>query len=209
MLKIFGISPSRTARTLWLCRELGLQYEQVQVNFADATTKTSEFLAVNPSGKIPAIDDDGFHLAESMAINLYLAKKHGSPLLPKDLQGEALVWQWSFWVVTEVERPLLQLMLQRMPPLPDPQATKFFRERNPLNAEVEKASAEALQKPMTTLNNHLTERAYLLGTEFTLADFNVASVMTWSRGARLDLTPYPHVDRWFKACLSRPAARAK
>ncbi|HYM34637.1 MAG TPA: glutathione S-transferase family protein [Steroidobacteraceae bacterium] len=207
MLKVYGIDRSRAARTIWLCRELGLKYEQVQVNFADANTKTPEFLAVNPSGKIPAIDDDGFHLSESMAINIYLAKKHGSALMPKELRDEAKLLQWSFWVMTEIEKPLLNVMLQRMPPLPDPQAEKYFRERNPRNAEVEKTSVETLQKPLAYLNDQLAKRDYLLGKEFMLADLNVASVMTWAIRAKLDMSAFPNVQRWLTTCLARPAAK--
>jgi len=209
VLRIYGINPSRTARTLWLCRELGIKYEQTQVSFADQNTKTPEFLTVNPSGKIPAIDDDGFHLAESMAINLYLAKKHQSPLMPKELQGEAKVLQWSFWVMTEIERPLLTVMLQRMPPPTDPLAAKYFRERTPLNPAAEKESAEALLKPLAYLNDHLAKNDYLLGKEFTLADFNVACVLMWAGRAKIDLTPFPNVQRWLTTCLARPSATPK
>jgi glutathione S-transferase len=207
VLKVYGIKASRALRTLWLCREIGLQFEQVPVSFADDTTKTPEFLAVNPSGKIPAIDDDGFHLSESMAINIYLAKKHNSSLMPKDLQSEAKILQWSFWVMTEIEKPLLAVMLQRMPAPPDPQAAKYFRERNPLNPEIEKTSIEALQKPLGILNEHLAKREYLLGNDFTLADLNVASVMIWAHRAKLDLSIRPHVAQWLTRCLARPAAK--
>jgi glutathione S-transferase len=205
MLKVYGIKSSRTARTLWLCRELGLSIDNVAVNFADPTSKTPEFLAANPSGKIPVIDDDGFQLAESMAINIYLAKKHSSPLLPKDLQGEAKVLQWSFWVVSEIEKPLLLAMFQRMKDPIDPVAAKYFRERNPLNPEVERAALEALEKPLTYMNEQLAGRDYLLGKEFTLADLNVASVLAWLFPARIDLSSKPNVQAWLSRCLARPA----
>jgi glutathione S-transferase len=207
MLKVFGIKGSRASRTLWVCRELGIPFEHVQINFADPTTKTPEFLAVNPSGKIPAIDDEGFHLSESMAINVYLAKKHSSPLMPKDLQSEALVLQWSFWVMSEIEKPLLQVLFQRMKLPDDPQAAKYFRDRNPLNPELEKASIEALDKPLTVMNAHLAGRQYLLGNDFTIADLNVASVMAWAFGAKLDLSAKPNVHGWLSRCMARPAAR--
>jgi glutathione S-transferase len=205
MLKVYGIKSSRAARTLWLCRELGLAIDNVPVNFADPASKTAAFLAVNPSGKIPAIDDDGFSLAESMAINIYLAKKHSSSLLPKDLQGEAKVLQWSFWVMSEVEKPLLLAMLQRMKEPADPVAAKYFRDRNPLNPDVERAALEALEKPLTYMNDHLTGRDYLLGKDFTLADLNVASVLTWLYPARIDLSTKPNVQAWLSRCLARPA----
>ena len=207
MLKVYGIKTSRAARTLWACRELGLQHEHVSVSFADVSTKTPDFLAISPSGKIPAISDGGFGLSESMAINIYLAKKHASPLLPRTLEGEALMLQWSFWVMTEVEKPLLAVLLQRMAPPADPQAAKFFRERTPLDPELEKTSIEALQKPFAVLNDRLANRDYLLGKEFTLADLNVACVMVWALRAKVDLAAFPNVQRWLNACVSRPAAK--
>src|SRR5438477_5049875 len=102
MLKVYGVKVSRASRTHWLCRELGIDHEQVPVSFADPASKTAEFMAANPAGKIPTIDDDGFHLSESMAISIYLAKKNKSALMPTDLRSEAQVLQWSFWVMTEV-----------------------------------------------------------------------------------------------------------
>ena len=118
-LKIYGVARSRAFRTLWMAGELGLPYEHVKVNFADGGTRRPEYLAINPNGHIPAIDDDGFRLWESMAINLYLAKKYGSGaggLYPQSLEDEARVWQWSFWGMTEVERPALTVLFNRVGP---------------------------------------------------------------------------------------------
>ena len=207
MLKIYGVKVSRASRTLWMCRELGAPFEQVEVNFANPASKTPEFLRVNPSGKIPAIDDDGFCLSESMAINIYLAKKHQSPLMPKDLQGEARVLQWSFWVMTEVEKPLLQALFQRMALPPDPGAAKHLRDRFPLDPAAERAALEALERPFAYLNDHLANREHLLGADFTLADLNVASVMAWAIPAKLDLSAQPRIQSWLGRCLARPAAQ--
>ena len=206
MLKVFGTKASRAARALWMCRELGIPHEHVEVHFADGSNHTPEFLAVNPNGKIPAIDDDGFCLWESMAINIYLAKKHRSPLLPSDLQQEMQVLQWSFWVMTEVEKPLLSLMLQRLE-LPDGPAARYLRERSPKDPVVEKQAAEALEKPLAILEQQLTGRDYLLGAQFTVADLNVASVMSWAAGAKLDLSAQPNTQKWLGRCTSRPAMR--
>ena len=96
-LKIYGVPLSRAYRALWMANELGLDHENVPINFADGSAKTPEYLAVNPNGRTQAIDDNAFKLWESMAINLYLAKKHGSVLLPKTMEGEAEAIQWSFW----------------------------------------------------------------------------------------------------------------
>ena len=89
-----------------MVRELGVPHEVVPVHYRVAR-ETPELLRVNPNGRIPAMDDNGFALFESMAINLYLAKKYGigSALVPRSLEEEALVTQWSFWVVAELEKP--------------------------------------------------------------------------------------------------------
>src|SRR5215467_15373099 len=113
-LKIYGVARSRTFRTLWMAKELGLEYEHIKVDFATDETRQPAHLALNPNGHIPVIDDDGFILWESMAINLYLAKKYGAGgLYPSRLEDEARAWQWSFWGMTEVERPLLAALLNR------------------------------------------------------------------------------------------------
>jgi hypothetical protein len=61
-LKIYGVPLSRAYRALWMANELGLHYENVPIHFADGSAKTAEYLAVNPNGRIPAIDDNGFKL---------------------------------------------------------------------------------------------------------------------------------------------------
>ena len=75
-LRIYGAPRSRTFRVMWAAEELGLPYENIPVDFAEGS-KQPAFLAINPNGRIPAIDDEGFVLFESLAINMYLAKKHG------------------------------------------------------------------------------------------------------------------------------------
>ena len=94
MLRLYGAARSRAVRTLWMLGELGLNYEHKDYLPRAPETRTPEFRALNPNGRVPVIDDDGFVLSELMAINLYLAKKHKSPLYPSDPGNEALAWQW-------------------------------------------------------------------------------------------------------------------
>src|SRR5512139_2520934 len=111
-VKIFGIPQSRALRCLWMSRELGIPHENVHVHFTK-TRESPELMEVNPNARIPAIDDNGFRLYESMAINLFLVKKYGAgkDFALKTVEEEGLATQWSFWVMTEVERPLLANML--------------------------------------------------------------------------------------------------
>ena len=142
-----------------------------------------------------------------MAINIYLAKKHGGELAPKSLEDEARMLQWSFWAMTEVEKPLLTLYMQRAQLPPGSEVEKYFRERSPKDPAAEQAAIKALEQPLSVLNGQLAKREYLLGDSFTLADLNVASVLSMGLAAKFDFSAYPNVQQWLARCTSRPAAR--
>jgi glutathione S-transferase len=194
-LKIYGVPMSRAFRALWMANELGLDYENVPIHFADGTAKTPEYLAVNPNGKIPAIDDDGMKLWESMAINLYLARKHDKGLWLKSPEAEAQAIQWSVWVMAEVEKPALAMLMNRV-----------FRPEDQRDAKAAAEGEQQLQAPLKVLDQALAKTGYLIGSSFTVADLNVASVLSWAKFARVDLSAYPNVDKWLAAALQRPAA---
>ena len=198
MLKIYGIARSRAFRTLWMAKELGLPYEHIETDIAGGSRRP-EFLAINPNGHIPAIDDDGFRLWESMAINLYLAKKYGSAsgLYPSSLEDEARAWQWSFWGMTEVERPVLTALFNRVL-LPEDKR----------DAAAADEAERQMQQPLKVLDGALAATPYLLGQQFTIADLNVASILSWARPARIDYGPFPKLADWSRRCAERPAARA-
>jgi glutathione S-transferase len=193
MLRIYGIARTRAFRVLWIATERGLDYEHVPVEIGPAGARKPEYLAINPNGRLPAIDDDGFVLWESLAITLYLAKKHGH-LYPATLAGEAKAWQWSLWSVQEVDRGanIWSLHALRLPP----------EERDPLRLA---EALKVLQGPFAVLDGALAGGSYLLGDEFTVADLNVAAVI--SRVIDMDLTATPHLAAWLARCLDRPAAR--
>jgi glutathione S-transferase len=197
-LKIYGVAPSRAFRTLWMAKELGLDYEHIKVDFATGETRRPEHLALNPNGHVPVIDDDGFILWESMAINLYLAKKYGrDAFYPSRLADEARAWQWSFWGVTEVERPVLTVLFNRAI-LPE----------NQRDSAAADAAEKSLASPLKVLDGALDHSPNLLGDRFTVADLNVASILAWARPAQIDMSAFPKVAEWLKNCAERPAARA-
>jgi glutathione S-transferase len=197
-LKIYGVARSRAFRTLWMAKELGLDYEHIKVDFATGETRTPAHLALNPNAHIPVIDEDGFVLWESMAINLYLAKKHSlGRLYPSRLEDEARAWQWSFWGMTEVERPVLTALFNRVI-LPEDKR----------DAAAADAAERTLGPPLKVLDGALGRSANLLGDNFTVADLNVASILSWARPANIDISLFPKVGEWLKNCAERPAARA-
>jgi glutathione S-transferase len=198
MIKLYGVPLSRAFRSLWALEEIGVEYENVPVNFLD-DAKKPQYLAINPNGRIPALVDGDLTLFESMAINLYLAKKYDGGLQPKSLEDEAGAVQWSFWGMTELEPHLLKMLLNRVM-LPEDQRDA---------SEVE-AGETALQAPLGVLEGTLADRSYLLGDSFTIADLNVASVLSWAAFVGLDLSGFARVKAWFEGCLGRPAvARAR
>ena len=197
-LKIYGVARSRAFRTLWIAKELGLDYEHIKIDFATGETRTQAHLALNPNGHVPVIDDDGLILWESMAINLYLAKKYGRDgFYPSRLVDEARAWQWSFWGMTEIERPVLTALFNR--------AILPANERDPAAAD---AAEKTLAQPLKVLDGALERSSYLLGDRFTVVDLNVASILAWARPAQIDFAAYPKVAEWSRNCAERPAARA-
>jgi glutathione S-transferase len=197
-LKIYGVARSRAFRVLWMAKELGLDYEHVKVDFATGETRAPAHLALNPNGHVPVIDDDGFVLWESMAINLYLAKKYSAGgLYPTRLGDEARAWQWSFWGMTEVERPVLTALMHR--------AVHPADKRDAAAAD---AAEKKLRPPLGVLDGVLARSTNLLGDSFTVADLNVASILAWARPAQINMAAFPRVAEWLKNCAERPAARA-
>ena len=197
-LKIYGIPRSRAFRTLWMAKELGLDYENIPIDMDSDGTRAPEYLRINPNGHIPTIDDDGFILWESMAINLYLAKKYSrGDLYPIRFEDEARVWQWSFWGMTEAERPVLTALFHRAL-LPEDKR----------DAALADEAERQLGRPLMVLDAAVATSPYLLGEHFSVADLNVASILSWARPARIDLSHVPKMADWFKRCAERPAARA-
>lgn len=192
-LRIYGMARSRAFRTLWLAEELGIPYEHVKTDMAGC--RAPEFRSINPNGRIPVIDDDGFMIWESMAINLYLAKKHGEKgLYPKPLQDEAKLWQWALWATTEVEGSI-NLWGAHAIALPP-------EKRDPKQAE---EALKKLQAPLKVLDEHLKAQPHLVGGGFTVADLNTAAVLV--RGLQMDLRATPSLDAWLHRCYDRPAAQ--
>ena len=200
-LTIYGTAASRAARPLWVAQELGLVYRHVALPYLGGATRTPAFLALNPNGRIPALDDDGIVVWESMACALYLAerfKASHAPLLAAENFAElADILRWSFWAVTECEKDALVVLMHGvlMPP----------ERRKP---ELAQAAQRRLLAPLRVLEQHLQTRPYLAGGRFTVADVCVASVLAWVESASSLMAACPQVHAWLQRCLARPAFQA-
>jgi len=194
-IKLYGTSKSRANRCLWALEELGLDYEHIPVNFGEESHRPA-YLAINPNGRVPALDDNGVILWESIAINLYLADKYGTaPLCPHNPELRGKCYQWSLWAVNEIEPRVYTLMAHRVWKPPGQRDQTAVRR-----------AIEELIEPFRILNDTLKGGSYLVGGAFSIADLNVASI---SRALKLthnlDLSQTPPVEDWLKRCLGRKA----
>ena len=194
MLRLYGSARSRALRVLWMAGELGLKFEHKDWLPRAPETRTPEFYALNPNGRVPVIDDDGFVLSESMAINFYLAKKHKSPLYPADPKNEARALQWSLWETDRLDRQIVDYV-RHTKALPE-------AERKPQIAE---AAWKEVVPAFDVLKTALTKSEWLAGPAFSVADLNVAAALY--RALSIDLGKWPHVNAWLQRCWGRPAAK--
>ncbi len=197
-LKLYGSPRSRAIRTLWMAHELEIPFELLEVGFGPEGSRSAEYLAVNPFGQVPAISDEGVVISESLAINLYLARRHGGPLAPVDLAEEGRMLSWSFWAATTLEPHAATAMYNTSmyaPELRDP-------------AAVTKALA-ALEGPLQVLEQVLMQGGgFLVGGRFTVADLNVITCVFYLRFNPEALAALPAVRAWYAAGMARPACRA-
>ena len=97
--------------------------------------------------------------------------------------------------MTEVEKPALAMLLHR-----------FFLPEDQRDSKLADEGEQQLQKPLAVLDQRLATTGFLVGPTFTVADLNVASVLSWARLGGADLSGFPRVDQWLAGCLNRPAA---
>lgn len=207
MLTIYGVLRSRASRNIWLAYEMALPFKHVPViqhyRLPDAkapgaplNTRSPDFLKVNPNGHVPSIDDEGLVLHESLAINLYLARKHGGPLAPADLAEDGQIGMWSLWAATEVEPHSINVLYHTV-----------GNPWGPKDAKVAAAAVEALKGPFAVLDRALAGSGFLVGSRFTVADINVAEVVRYAQAAPELFDAAPKVKAWLATCQARPAFR--
>jgi glutathione S-transferase len=194
MLRLYGSAKSRAVRVLWMTGELGIPFEHKDWLPRAPETRTPEYRALNPNARVPTIDDDGFILSESMAINFYLAKKHKSPLYPADPKMEARALQWSLWETDRLDRQIVNY-LRHSKELP-------AGERKP---EIAESSWKEIVESFDVLEGALSKSEWLAGPAFSVGDLNVAAALY--RALTLDLGKWPKLGAWLKRCWDRPAAK--
>lgn len=188
MLKIYGSDLSGPAcKVRFVAHHLGIKYDYIVVNLRDGEQHRPEFCKINPVGKVPAIDDEGFYLSESNAICRYLADKKGSSIYPRGLKERALVDQWLDFGSMHVTASVSKVVYNRI----------FAPMRK---VEVDERSIkeglEFLARFLPVVDRQLESNVFLLGRSITLADFNMLAGLDPVEAAHIDIGKYSNICRW-------------
>jgi glutathione S-transferase len=203
---LYGTYRSRATRNLWLAGEIGLELELRPVwqayrlenplaEGAPLNTESAAFRAIWPMGTVPVLEDGDLVLGESLAINLYLARRYGGELGPRDEDENARMTQWALFGATAIEEPALAVMNVHSYGRAGTEAGQW---------EVAQAS-ERLQRPLRALEAHLGTRRWMVGSRFTVADINMAEILRYAQSEPGLLAVHPAVDGWLRMCQGRPA----
>jgi glutathione S-transferase len=200
MLKVWGRRSSfNVQKVLWLVEELALGYEHIDAGGKFGGLDAPEFLAMNPHGKVPVIEDDGIVVWESHAILRYLAARHGgTQWWPEDPAERSLADRWMDWSATTLQPDFLMGVFWGFYRTPGAQ-----RDLPAIQAKV-----AACASHFQLLDRMLGEHRYLLGDALTLADIPAGTVLYRYFGLDIDRPAVPNVDAWFHRLQAKPAYRA-
>lgn len=198
MLKIWGRRDSfNLQKVMWCVGELGIAHQRIDAGGRHGVTDTPEYRAMNPNGRVPTIDDDGFVLWESNAIVRYLAARHGmGTLCPEDPQVRADADRWMAWqsgTVGAVMRPLIMTMLRT--PAED------------RDWETVAAQMAAAGHYWAMLDARLAEHAYVAGDSFTMGDIPMGTYAYRWFSIDAERPDLPCLADWYDRLCDRPAYR--
>lgn len=188
MLKIYGFKLSTPSNKVEMCANaLGIDYTFIPIDLANQAQQQTEYLAIHPAGKVPAIDDDGFILFESNAIIRYLANKTQSDYYPSGLHARAQVDQWMDFSSGQIATNMARIVFNTL-----------FAPKMGLSVD-ERALADGqnfLARYLPVIERQLNKHAYLAGEQVTLADIVLLSCLDPAELVKYDLSPYPALVTW-------------
>jgi glutathione S-transferase len=200
-MKLYGFSASpNTWQVRALAAHIGVPLDFQFVDLTKGEQKTPEYLAINPTGRTPALTDGEFKLWETLAIMQYVAEQKPNALWPRDARARADIARWQSWNLSHWNRDVW------VPALNERLVKKVLNLGAPDAAVLAKAD-EAYKKEATMLDAHLATHKYLVGNELTIADFAAASPLFYAKEAEFRLDPYPHMKAWFEKISALPCWR--
>jgi glutathione S-transferase len=201
MLKIWGRPSSfNTQKVLWLADELGLTYQHTPAGGSFGGLDSPQFLAMNPHGRVPVIDDDGTVVWESHAILRYLAARYGgAQFWSDDPRARAGVEPWMDWAQTTLQPDFLLGVFWG-----------FYRTpEHARNWEAIRAKVARCAQHFRLLDSILSNRPYLCGDTISLADIPAGTALYRYFALDIERPSVPNVEAWYQRLQARPAYRAR
>jgi glutathione S-transferase len=198
MIKLYHSPRTRSVRIYWLLEELSIPYEIVPIAFTPDTLKSPEYLKVNPLGKVPAIQDGDLTMFESGAILEYLLEKYGNGRLapPPGTPARGPFLQWVHFAEATA-----------VPPLTDMAQHMIFKpEAERIPAVVADASARAAAI-LGVIEQELTGKPYLLGSEFSAADIMLGYTLLLMKWFGILSDAAPNAKAYLARLEQRPALK--
>ena len=196
-MKLYDFAPSPNSRKARaVVYELGITVEHAPVDIFKGETRVPAFLAVNPNGRLPVLEDGDFVLWESNAIIGYLAA--GSSLVSAEPRGRAEIDRWLHWQLAHLGPAMRTVAFERV-------VKKLTGRGDPDEAAIATATAE-FGTLCEVLDRSLGKKEYLTG-RLSIADFALASHFSIGESSGLDVTPYEHIDAWLKRMLARESMK--
>ncbi|MDW3207310.1 MAG: glutathione S-transferase family protein [Alphaproteobacteria bacterium] len=195
-MKLFYAETMNSYKTCAVARHVDLDVKFHRLDLKKGEQRAPEFLAINPNGKAPALADGDRTIWESNAIMCHLAIRSESDLWPRG-DGQVEVVRWFSWASDHFCRYAGQLYFEYV-----------IRAEFGMGAPDQETVEEALgyvRRYGAILDDHLENRAYLLGDTLTVADFAVATVLPYAKGANIPLSEFPAVERWHDRLMELPA----
>ena len=200
-MKLYGFAPSpNTWQVRALAAHIGVPLDFESLDLTKGESHTPVFLAINPTGRTPALTEADFKLWETLAIMQYIASKEDNSLWPNDPRARADIMRWQSWSLAHWNRDAWA------PVLTERFIKKILNLGLPDEAVVAKG-VEAFNKEAAMLDAHLATRKYLVGNTLTVADFAVAAPLFYATEAAFPLGPYPHLRGWFERVAALPCWR--
>jgi glutathione S-transferase len=188
---------SNSRRVLLTAHHLGLDLELVALDLSSGEHRTPEILRLNPNGRVPILDDGGFHLWESHAIMQYLADRSPKQdIYPREVSARADVNRWLFWSANHFAPAAAFIIRERV--------SKMILGGTPDPLEIARGEA-LLASAARVLDSHLAEKQWVAQGRLTLADFALAAPLMHTAAAQLPVAEFEHLQAWFARVRSLDA----